>query len=138
MHWSGTIDLVGPLVARHEVSVTLSAVIRPGWHVYAISQPPGGPNRLDISMPDGQALRQQGEITGHAALTSFDSSFDIMTQFYEGAATFRAPVTVEKIPAPEAAAVLDVRFQTRSEHLCLPPATIHIPIRVHAPEEKRK
>ena len=57
----------GPGRAIHpgdKFSVKLSAKISSGWHMYSISQPPGGPTTTVITVPTAQPFRLDGHISG--------------------------------------------------------------------------
>lgn len=54
--WSTSVAKVTPAIAQ----VVLSATLAEGWHVYALSQPVGGPTPLKITTPAGSPYEIQG------------------------------------------------------------------------------
>lgn len=104
--------------------VALKADVEKGWHIYAPTQPAGGPMPLVIRIEPGAPYELTGKIEGTAATKQHDASFNLDTEFYTGSFTLRLPVrTAEKgsgdIP-------LSVRYQMCSETTCMPPKTIHL------------
>ena len=72
--------------------VNLTAHIEKGWHIYAQSQPPGGPNPLRVTLEQGSAYELTGSITGTVPQKHHDASFDLETEFYTDAFTLKVPV----------------------------------------------
>jgi len=129
--WSARLASERPLKAGQKVAAVLDASIEPGWHVYAITQPPGGPTRTQISVPMGQVVKLAGNITGPKPQSAYDSTFSMQVESYEEAVSFRVPLAVSADAKPGAIeSTLDVRFQACSDRLCLPPATKHVPLNV--------
>src|SRR6266852_4433052 len=75
-----------------QISAGLQAAIGEGWHIYSISQIPGGPTRTVISLADRQPFQQEGAVTGPTPDKSFDPNFNMDTETYEGAIRFSMPV----------------------------------------------
>jgi thiol:disulfide interchange protein DsbD len=118
--WSGHMAALG----GHTQAV-LTAQISPGWHVYSITQPPGGPNAASISVPAGQGFYVQGPITGTQPKSAFDPNFQMNTEFYEGSATLNVPLASDASVNSQNVRI-NVRFQTCNDRLCLPPKTVHL------------
>lgn len=108
-------------------SVQLTAKISDGWHVYSISQSPGGPMATSISMLQGQPFRLAGPIVGPAPKTAWDETFEIDTEYYAGAANFTIPVQIEANAAAGCHdLVVEISFQGCSESTCSPPAKVKV------------
>jgi hypothetical protein len=117
-------------VAGSHLDVRLHARIEDGWHIYSISQPPGGPTTTYISLT-GKLLHQNGVIQGPEPQRSFDPNFGIETQTHEGQVSYVIPAMVDRAaPAGEQKAGVDVTFQSCNDTLCLPPHTTHLEIQV--------
>jgi hypothetical protein len=107
----------------------LSAEVEDGWHVYALTEPPGGPVALRVTLDENPVGRLIGVPTGTLPQIKHDRSFDLDTQFYTGAFVVHVPVSLK----PEASAgrrwiPVNVRFQTCSDRECQPPKTIHLSV----------
>lgn len=129
VQWSVKIAPSKPLKAGQIVKASLNAKIEEGWHVYSITQAPGGPMKTEITVPAGQAITLAGPVTGPTPQTAYDSNFEINTEFYENSATFNVPLGIDRSAnSGPVKGTIDVRFQTCNERLCLPPATTHVPV----------
>src|SRR5260370_18069708 len=124
--WSARIPAQGTLRPGQKASASLSAEIESGWHVYAISQPPGGPVAMAVTVPAGQPFRLAGTVTGTRPEHKFDPNFLIDTFFHEESLKLTVPLLVERgAHAGEQKAKIDVLFQTCNKSMCLPPTTAH-------------
>ena len=120
-----------PLNKQGVSVVNLTAQIEKGWHIYALSQPPGGPIPLRIAVEPGTPYELAGNITGAIPQKHRDPSFNLETQFYTDGFTLKVPVKVA--PGAEAAVPLAVRFQMCSDTTCMPPKTVHLVATVTLP-----
>lgn len=113
--------------AGDTIELVLTAAIAPGWHLYAMTQPEGGPVPTEFSVPPGQSIRFAKPVIASKPATIFDPNFDLRIQLYSGAATFRLPVTVAPAtpPGPQTV-VVHARYQSCNDVLCLPPHTVPI------------
>jgi thiol:disulfide interchange protein DsbD len=115
------------LAPGQNARIVVSAAIQPGWHVYGLGQPPGGPTPTLIVLADGPVFTAAGSATGPAPHIAYDPSFQMKTQFYLHAARFVLPLVVASAaaPGPQAARV-KIRYQACREDLCLPPVTVTV------------
>lgn len=124
--WSAKIPSQA-LVPGAKAYAELTAQIESGWHVYAISQLPGGPTAMAVAVPEGQPFRLTGRVISTEPEHKFDPNFDIDTAFHLDNVQLKVPLQVESAAAPGVYDVkIDVVFQTCSESMCLPPATAHL------------
>ncbi len=122
--WSATVP-EGTVSLGGIVKVAIVAKIEPGWKLYAITQPEGGPQKLAIELTAGAPFAiSRKQVAGPAAKTLNDPNFDMKTQYYEGEATFTVPVTLAKtVPAGRQAVPFEITFQACGDTLCLRPFT---------------
>jgi len=123
VHWSLKTAAKGPLKAGSLVTVTATADIDAGWHMYALSQGAGGPIPLTLTFPGGGPFTLDGAIVVLTpADTKLDPNFNIDTDFHEGRASFALPVRIAA-GTPDGGHVLKVvaNFQTCTDKICLPP-----------------
>jgi DsbC/DsbD-like thiol-disulfide interchange protein len=126
VHWTPKIKGAGHALRPGEkVTLNLTANIDPGWHVYAIDQPPDSPVvATQITVPDHQPLSLIGDIDAPAPESKMDPTIGKQADFYEGSAAFALPLRVDKkAHAGKYSLELDVRYQACNERLCLPPRT---------------
>ncbi len=106
--------------------VHLRAAVEPGWHLYGLDQPPGGPIPTTIKVSDGSPFKIVGAIKSSKSLIKPDPNFVVdgkalETRFFENEATFDIVVATDGARVNELA--LDVRFQLCNDTFCLPPRT---------------
>lgn len=131
VQWSAKLESARPLKPGEKMFATLVAKIEEGWHVYSISQPPGGPMTTIISVPSGQVVRARDSVVGPMPQTAYDANFEMQTEFYEGSASFQVPLIVDEgAKGGPATVVIDVLYQTCNDRTCLPPTTVHVPLKV--------
>jgi DsbC/DsbD-like thiol-disulfide interchange protein len=106
-------------------TIDLSADIQSGWHVYALSEPTGGPNPLTVSLPEGEAFALNGPVHESAPTRHFDPTFKMETAFYLNHVQLIA--SIKKSKGETATSIpINVRFQACSDNLCMPPYTAHL------------
>jgi thiol:disulfide interchange protein DsbD len=109
------------------ISVSVSANIRTGWHIYSITQLPGGPTRTLITVPEKQPFIVSGDVAGPVPKKNYDATLQLETETYEGIVEFKLPVAVKSDATPgEQALAVQVTFQACNETTCLPPRTVEL------------
>ena len=105
-----------------QFEATLEARIDPGWHLYSMSQPPGGPIPTTIAVVEDSVFVQEGSVSQPEPLTWFDQNFGIQTEYFEGTVDFQLPVRVRPTaPSGSHPLAAKIRFMLCSDTLCLPP-----------------
>jgi DsbC/DsbD-like thiol-disulfide interchange protein len=106
------------------IHVILEADIARGWHIYSLTQKPGGPVPLRIQLGGAADVGVRGAIQAPKPVRKFDQHFGIETELYRGKARFTIPLGV---PGGSLAGKRDLqvsaRYQACSETLCLPART---------------
>jgi hypothetical protein len=116
-------------------TLELSGHIQGGWHVYALTQRPGGPIPLRVSIEDNPVASLAGPASGSPPQTRLDPSFNLQTEFYTSSFNVHVPVALKPgIAAGNQQIPVSIRFQTCSVRECKPPKTIHlsVPVEVHS------
>ena len=108
-----------PVTQAATFTVQLHAVIPTGWHLYSITQPPGGPVRTVISLPAGSAFVMNGKVKAPDPDVALDPNFNILTETYVDSVTFPVRVIPHESGARKLA--VTVAFQTCTDRFCLPP-----------------
>jgi hypothetical protein len=112
------------VVSGRTVQITVQADIAMGWHIYSLTQRPGGPIplRLDLIGPADVVVR--GIINAPKPDRVFDKNFGLETELYSGSPRFTIPVGV---PGRSLTGIrrfqIGARYQVCSDKLCLPPRT---------------
>ena len=114
-------------------TVSLTAQVQEGWHLYSMKHLDDGPIATRIWLADGQPFQLADAIKASPPETLQDPNFNMEVQQYEGTATFTLPLKV----APGTAAgaqtlVVNASYQSCNNKLCLPPKTVkaELPITV--------
>jgi thiol:disulfide interchange protein DsbD len=118
------------LQAGEKFEAKLKAAIEPGWHLYALDQPPGGPIPTTIKVAQGWPFEVSGEIRAPEPKVAADNNFivdgkPLSTRFFTDAVEFTVPVkAVENASGGDLH--LDVRYQLCNDTVCLPPKTVRV------------
>ncbi len=108
--------------------VRVKAEISPGYHLYSVTQPPGGPNPTIIAVAPGQPLTVMGPPQAwpkpHCV---FDTKFGMETEYHVGSVIFDVGLRAEAglLPGPREV-VLQIEYQLCDEHTCLRPAVTEL------------
>lgn len=112
------------IVSGRTVPLTLQADIAKGWHLYSLTQKPGGPKPLQIELVGAADVLIRGVIKAPQPERTFDKNFGIETEVYSGTPRFTIPLGV---PGRSLTGLrkfqVAARYQVCSETLCLPART---------------
>lgn len=119
-----------PLKAGDKFTLQLTAAIEDGWHLYSTEEMPEGPKPTRIVLTPNQPF-ELSDIDSPMPLRSVDPNFGVETEFYEHSASFGLQMQVKN----DAAAgthklVVQVRYQSCTETLCLLPRLVKIDVEV--------
>jgi thiol:disulfide interchange protein len=114
------------VAAASTATVTIRAEIEPGWFLYSIDQPPGGPVATVIRMSEGSPFTIGAVKNAKEPETKADPNFKddtgapLRSRFHENTAEFAVDVEPQQGATAEQLK-FDVRFQVCNDSLCLPP-----------------
>jgi DsbC/DsbD-like thiol-disulfide interchange protein len=112
------------VVSGRTVPLMLQAEIAKGWHMYSLTQKPGGPIPLRLQLSGVADFLVRGVIRAPKPDRVFDKNFGIETESYSGSPRFTIPVGVPgRTQTGLRKFQIAARFQVCSETLCLPPRT---------------
>jgi thiol:disulfide interchange protein len=120
VQWTLTLDSKSAPPGSH-VLARLTAKIEPGWHLYSITTPKGGP------IPTSVGLAESPVVNGSRTFQpkperKLDPSFGIDTETFGGEVVFLFDIELKKdAPAGPAELLGQVRYQCCNDKLCLPP-----------------
>lgn len=141
VHWSAKAPSAS-VKAGGTAKVELTAEIESGWHLYALSQKPGGPPPLAIGVAKGSPFEiRTRDIVAPAATVAADPNFNLETQYYEDKATFTVPlVATTAARAGKQAVPIEVTFQACSSRMCLRPhtETVSVDVTLASPKGNRR
>jgi thiol:disulfide interchange protein len=117
--WSLTADSASGSAERP--LIVLRAEVDEGWYLYALTQPEGGPQPLEIRLASGFGIA--GDIDAPRPRTFPDRTFNLFTSIHRGDVSFTVPVSAEAAPTGERQITAYVLYQTCNDRYCLPPRT---------------
>jgi thiol:disulfide interchange protein len=110
--------------------ITLTAEIDPSWHLYSLTQPPGGPRPTRIVIAEESPVVLVGNPRQPRPRVAPDPNFStpgqppFMTETFEERVEFTLDAEVKSdAPGGSGKAILKVSFQACDDHQCLPPRT---------------
>jgi thiol:disulfide interchange protein DsbD len=120
-----------PLKPGATLKAQLTARIEERWHLYAMEQPHEGPRPTRILVPSSQPFTLEGKIAAPDPIRENDTNFGFETDFYEGSVTFEVPLRIAtSAEVGRQKAIVEVRFQTCNQEICLPPKTLKLELDV--------
>ncbi len=129
--WSAKPEATKPVKIGEQFSIQLTAEIEDGWHLYSTEEMPMGPKPTRIGLAANQPFEMPDSVESPMPKTAFDENFGISTEFYEESATFSLPVkATEKAASGKQKVIVQVRYQTCTDKLCLPPKLIKLEVEV--------
>lgn len=116
--------------AGQPITLVLTATIDEGWHLYAMTEPPG-PIALTFAVDKSGPITLAGAITESAPTKKFDPNFNVLTEYHETIATFTLPLTIaaDTPNGPHGFAVT-VTYQTCNDKFCLPPKSEKLNVQI--------
>lgn len=127
VQWHVTVAPGPTAQAGQRTSIELTGQILAGWHVYGLKQHADGPTELRFKVDDNPVAQQLGTPTGTATIRRVDPGFGFEIQYYTDSLKLSLPIAVKPQTAPGKQQIpVSVRFQSCSERICLPPATVHL------------
>ena len=132
--WTATAVVAGrPVRAGDAFRVRLTLTVKEGWYVYAVSQGPGGPIPMSVSLRGLQRLELSGNVVEPEPHVARDAALKIESRTHAGRVTFGVPIRVKKdAPSGTTRLTIEVEYQACTKTLCLQPMTkvVTIPVTV--------
>lgn len=138
VHWTAVAP-AGIVKPGENATIKITADIEPGWHLYALTQPEGGPRRIEIKAAKSSPFTVV--TTGIAAplpKVDRDPTFNLDSHYYDEKTTIDVPVAVPSTTPPGKRSVaLEIIYQACSGRLCLRPATETLRVDVQVAKDRR-
>ncbi len=106
--------------------LSVRADIAEKWHIFSVTQPPGGPIKTVIKLSESDQFRLTGEFTPDVGphVVEKDPAFGIRVEEHFGEVVFTAPFEIsEGVDVKGLKPSVSFKFQTCSERGCLPPSS---------------
>ena len=111
------------MTSATEGTVTLTAIIEDGWHLYGSEIPENGPIPTSFDFSQSKGVEFESDFTPSVEpITTYDSTFGLTTNQWEGKVSFLRNLTL--INDIEDAVISGlVRYMACNGENCLPPST---------------
>lgn len=106
-------------------TVSITATIEDGWHIYGQTTPDGGPIKTSITFTPAQTYTLEGSVTAPKPITHFDSTYDLVVDYYEKEVTFQQTVALSNATTLIKGTV---QYMVCNDFQCLPPETVEFSI----------
>ncbi len=127
VQWHVSVSPAVTLQPGQRSSIELTGQILEGWHVYGLKQHPDGPTELKFKVDENQVVQPTGPPSGTETIRRMDRGFGFEIQYYTNSLKLSLPIEVKRqVNAGRQQIPISVRFQSCSERICLPPATVHL------------
>lgn len=126
IRWSG----VSETISDTECTVTLTATMDEGWHLYGMTMPEGGPEATRITFVYPENVKTVGKLTvDKAPMKRHDEMFDADLEFWSGTVKFKRTFKLEN-GVSDATVKCTVRFMGCNDETCRPPQTTELRIKL--------
>jgi thiol:disulfide interchange protein len=120
--WALEREGAAPLKPGSAFTMLVKAEIEFGWHLYAISQPSGGPIPTEVNLVVADPFVSGGPLETEKPIEGFDPNFNLVTEYYDDHTVFRVPVKVAaNAKDGRYTLTINVRYQSCNDTLCIPP-----------------
>jgi Disulphide bond corrector protein DsbC len=130
VHWQVTQAPNKPLKPGAKFNVVVFGTIDPGWHLYALQEPSGGPIATEVALTEGDAADLL-HVDESKPKVIPDPVFQLPTGFFENSAAFTLHLQLAPDAAPGAHTLhVLVKYQSCNDRVCLPPHTdtVEVPV----------
>ena len=131
--WSIVVVPTSRIAAGGTFNATVTAKIDPGWYLYSMSQPAGGPVATSVVVPKGQSFSLSGKVLEPTPTRRVDPNHSQLGESFtfDDLATFTVPLRVAAgTKAGEHVVRVEVEFQVCSDTVCLRPTTVELQLPV--------
>lgn len=128
--WSVKSAPHGAVQPGMKFEITIAGAIEPGWHVYALTEPDGGPIATQVGLADGDPADLL-KVTSDKPKLVMDPSFGMQTGLFLKTVDFTLHLQAPKAGGAGATPLhVLVRYQSCDDHICLPPHTdtVEVPV----------
>lgn len=114
-------------VKGNEATLTFTATIDNGWHMYSTDLPDGGPTAANINFDALKGAEAIGKLTpGSGEIEMFDPMFEMQVRYFEKTATFTQKF---KITEPEYQITGYLQYGACNDENCMPPTNFEFDLK---------
>ena len=127
-----TVDAeINPSIVRagEVLMVKTKALIKPGFHIFAINKQSVGPVASKVTIKPENLISAVGRTLEPTPITKHDQGFQVDVYFHEGTITFETPVKLTPTLNPgEYSLIAELLYQACDPHICYPPKTAEMTV----------
>ena len=132
LHWQVASAPAKAVRPGARLTLVITGQVDPGWHLYALEEPQGGPSATEVALREGDPADLL-HVSESRPTVKMDPQFGMATGYFETAVRFMLTVQLDKsaVAGAQPLHVL-VRYQSCNDHVCLPPHTdtVDVPLTV--------
>ena len=98
-------------------TLTFTAKLQEGWHVYSITPNEGGPVPTSFEFKDNGSFTVKGNIIEPTPIQVYDENFATNVQYFSNEVTFKQPIQVKSSGKVEG----NVVYMICNDQMCFPP-----------------
>lgn len=104
-----------------EYNLLFTATIQPGWHLYNLKIPKGGPIATSFIFEKDKAVKIEGEVfTKFTPVKAYDNSFSMELEYFSNMVVFKQKVRTNKGKSNKVKGY--IRYMSCDDKQCIPPA----------------
>ncbi|MEO8713125.1 MAG: protein-disulfide reductase DsbD domain-containing protein, partial [Parafilimonas sp.] len=103
--------------------VNISATLQPGWHIYSINTPNGGPVATTFNFKKNPLVTLEGNTKENGKLnTEYDDVFGVDVKYYSETVMFAQPLKLKSAVKTNISGT--IKYMLCNDKMCLPPKTV--------------
>ncbi len=113
------------MTSSNEGIATVKAIIEPGWHIYGLSMPAGGPSSTNLDFSQSAGIKLIGKLSvSPEPKTGHDKLFDMKLSWWDSDVAFRQKF---KVTSPNDAIIkCTVKYMGCNNQQCSMPLTVKL------------
>lgn len=120
----------GKMISETEATVTLTATMGEGWHLYGMNIPADGPEPTKITFSYPKGVKTEGALTADKAPErKTDEMFGSQTEYWSGKVTFTRRLKIDK-SLKDVTVKCTVRYMSCNDVTCRPPQTTELEVKI--------
>ncbi len=117
----------GDVRAGETAQIVLTVQLDSGWHIYSLTQPPGGPLKTTLNLQPNSVVAAAGAVQGKPKKAK-DTALNVMTESFEGKVAFGVPIKVKSGVSGKQTVTAHVEYMLCNAANCLPATHVDIPV----------
>jgi len=114
----------------NEYYLLFTATIQPGWHLYNLQIPEGGPIATSFTFDKTKSVKFEGKVfSENTPIKSYDKSFSMELEYFSNKVIFKQKIKINKGNSTKVKG--NIRFMCCDDHQCIPPTEHNFEISIN-------